>query len=83
MYAYPVIYLVKSRDERDIRFFHPALGTSKNLHSIKGEADYFSRNFVYILRTTATPHNGKFHRFLFPFASKFPDLNFAPYVLYS
>ena len=28
-----------------------------------------------------SPH-GKFHRFLFPFSSKFPDLNFAPYVLY-
>ena len=27
------------------------------------------------------PHD-KFHRFLFPFSSKFPDLNFAPYVLY-
>ena len=26
--------------------------------------------------------HGKFHRFLFPFSSKFPDLNFAPYVLY-
>ena len=26
--------------------------------------------------------NGKFHRFLFSFSSKFPDLNFAPFVLY-
>ena len=26
--------------------------------------------------------HGKSHRFLFPFSSKFPDLNFAPYVLY-
>ena len=25
---------------------------------------------------------GKFHRFLFPFSSKFPDLSFASYVLY-
>ena len=25
---------------------------------------------------------GKFHQFLFPFSNKFPDLNFAPYVLY-
>ena len=25
---------------------------------------------------------GKFHRFLFPFSCKFPDLNFASYVLY-
>ena len=28
-----------------------------------------------------SPH-GKFHRFSFPFSSKFPDLNFTPYVLY-
>ena len=28
-----------------------------------------------------SPH-GKFHRFLFPFSSKFPELNFAPYLLY-
>ena len=28
-----------------------------------------------------SPH-GKFHRFLFPFSSKLPDLNFAPYILY-
>ena len=27
-----------------------------------------------------SPH-GKFHRFLFPFSSKFSDLNFASYVL--
>ena len=27
-----------------------------------------------------SPH-GKFHRFLFPFSSKFPDLNFALSVL--
>ena len=25
---------------------------------------------------------GKFHQFLFSFSNKFPDLNFAPYVLY-
>ena len=28
-----------------------------------------------------SPH-GKSHRFFLPFSSKFPDLNFAPYVLY-
>ena len=33
------------------------------------------------LRNNNSPH-GKSHRFLFPFSSKFPDLNFAPYVLY-
>ena len=29
-----------------------------------------------------SPH-GKYHRFLFPFSNKFPDLNFDPYVLYT
>ena len=29
-----------------------------------------------------SPH-GKFHRLLFPFSSKFSDLNFASYVLYN
>ena len=71
MYAYPVIYLVKSRDGRDIRLFHPALGTSKNLHSIKGEADYFSRNFVCVLRTTATRHMASFIDFYFHFVASF------------
>ena len=33
------------------------------------------------IKDNNSPH-GKFHRFLFPFSSKFPDLNFAPYVLY-
>ena len=33
------------------------------------------------MKDNKSPH-GKFHRFLFPFSSKFPDLNFAPYVLY-
>ena len=27
-------------------------------------------------------HYGKFHRFLFPFSNKFPDLNLSPYVSY-
>ena len=39
----------------------------------------FPRNFAFVLRTT-TRHM-KFHRFLFPFSSKLPDLNFAIYVL--
>ena len=33
---------------------------------------------VHIKDNNNSPH-GKFHRFLFPFSSKFPDLNFAPY----
>ena len=48
----------------------------------KDEGDYFSRNFVCILRTTNDSPHGKFHWFLFPFPSKFPDLNFTPFVLY-
>ena len=36
---------------------------------------------MHIKDNNNSPH-GKFHRFLFPFSSKFPDLNFAPHVLY-
>ena len=36
---------------------------------------------VHMKYNKNSPH-GKFHRFLFPFSSKFPDLNFAPYVLF-
>ena len=36
---------------------------------------------MHIKDNNNSPH-GKFHRFSFPFSSKFPDLNFAPYVLY-
>ena len=32
------------------------------------------------IKDNNSPH-GKFHRFLFPFSSKFSDLNFASYVL--
>ena len=41
----------------------------------------FPKLRVHIKDNNNSPH-GKFHRFLFPFSSKFPDLNFAPYVLY-
>ena len=34
------------------------------------------------LKGNNNSRHGKFHRFLFPFSSKFPDLNFARYVLY-
>ena len=46
----------------------------------KDEAAYFSRNFVCILRTSTTRHTVSFIDFCFH-SSKFPDLNFAPYVL--
>ena len=43
---------------------------------------YFSPELrVRIEDNNDSPH-GKFHRFLFPFSSKFSDLNFASYVLY-
>ena len=42
---------------------------------------FFLKLRVHIKDNDNSPH-GKFHRFLFPFSSKFPDLNFAPYVLY-
>ena len=34
------------------------------------------------IKDSNNSRHGKFHRFLFPFSSKFPDLNFAPYVLF-
>ena len=36
---------------------------------------------LHIKDNNNSPHS-KFHRFLFPFSSKFPDLNFAPYVFF-
>ena len=47
----------------------------------KGETKFFPKLRIHINDNNNSPH-GKFHRFLFPFSSKFPDLNFAPYVLY-
>ena len=34
------------------------------------------------IKGVALNRHGKSHRFLFPFSTKFPDLNFVPYVLY-
>ena len=42
---------------------------------------FFPKLRVNIKDNNNSPH-GKSHRFLFPFSSKFPDLNVAPYVLY-
>ena len=44
----------------------------------KGDKDYFPQKLC-TLDHKNSPH-GKFHRFLFPFSSKFSDLNFASYV---
>ena len=41
----------------------------------------FLKLCVHIKDQNNLPH-GKFHRFLFPFSSKFQDLNFASYVRY-
>ena len=42
---------------------------------------FFPKLRVLIKDNNNSPH-GKIHRFLFPFSSKFPDLNFAAYVPY-
>ena len=42
---------------------------------------FFPKLRVHMKDNNNSPH-GKFHWFLFPFSSKFPDLNFAPYVFY-
>ena len=48
----------------------------------EGERGPFSPKLrVRIKDNNSSPH-GKFYRFLFPFSSKFSDLNFALYVLY-
>ena len=48
----------------------------------KDDEDYFSPKLgVRIKDNNNSPH-GKFHRVLFPFSSRFLDLNFASYVLY-
>ena len=48
----------------------------------EGERGPFSpKRRVRIKDNNSSPH-GKFYRFLFPFSSKFSDLNFALYVLY-
>ena len=41
---------------------------------------FFPKLRVRIKDNNSSPH-GKFYRFLFPFSSKFSDLNFASYVL--
>ena len=42
---------------------------------------FFPKLRIRIIDNNSSPH-GKFHRFLFPFSCKFPDLNFSSYVLY-
>jgi len=42
---------------------------------------FFPKLRVRNIYNNTSPH-GKFHQFLFPFSSKFLDLNFVSYVLY-
>ena len=49
----------------------------------KGEEDYFSPRLRVCIKDHKNSPHGKFHRFLFPFSSKFSDLKFASYVLYN
>ena len=48
-----------------------------------GEEDYFPQKLRVRIKDHKNSPHGKFHRFLFPFSSKFSDLNFASYVLYN
>ena len=44
--------------------------------------DYFSQKLRVRIKDNKNSPHGKFHRFLFPFSSKFSDVNFASYILY-
>ena len=48
---------------------------------IRDRETIFPKLRVHIKDNNNSPHD-KFHRFLFLFSSKFPNRNFAPYVLY-
>ena len=48
----------------------------------KGDEDYFSSKLCVRIKNNKNSTHGKFHQFLFPFSSKFSDLNFVSYVLY-
>ena len=49
----------------------------------KVQKDYFPPRLRVRIKDHQNSRHGKFHRFLFPFSSKFSDLNFASYVLYN
>ena len=53
------------------------------LPSLHGELLYSLPGAAPCLYCAGADGNGKFHRFLFPFSSKFSDLNFASYVFYN
>ena len=64
---------------------NPTLASASYLATLlwrKDDEDYFSPKLrIHMKDNNNLPH-GKFHRFLFPFSSRFSDLNFASYVLY-
>ena len=53
----------------------------KEWHRRKVKKTIFPKLRVRIKDNNNSPH-GKFHRFSYPFSSKFPDLNFATYDIY-
>ena len=65
--------------------WNPTLASVSYLATLlwrKDDDDSFSPKLrVRIKDNNNSPH-GKFHQFLFPFSSKFSDLNFTSYVLY-
>ena len=48
----------------------------------KDDEDPFSPKLRVRIKDNNNSSHGKFHRFLFPFSSKFSDRNFVSYVLY-
>ena len=48
----------------------------------KDDESYFSQKLSVCIKDNNKSSHGKFHQFLFPFSSKFSDLNFTSYVLY-
>ena len=65
------------------QYVQDVLGKNSVLHlSFMAKNTIFPQKLrVRIEDNNNSPH-GKFHRFLFPFSSKFSDLNFASYVFY-
>ena len=79
------VYLATGLDFREKnRASFETIGTRLYLATLLGrkdDEDSFSPKLrVRIKDNNNSPH-GKFHRFLFPFSSKFSDLNFTSYVL--
>ena len=73
------IVFVLGRSEPDFGVsFLPCHFTMKE----RPEEDYFTPNLRVCTKDNNNSPHGKFHRVVFPFFSKFSDLNFASYVLY-